>query len=241
MAREWPGGGTDTDKVVVASYAAIEGLTTLSVGMFIARDGEGGNSSGRMIDKGNAFQLYNLSPTYRFFALKWASTNGEWSIPRPSATAYHYLLWTYSYSSTTNDPIGYLDGFAQTVTEVTTPVGTATDSDVGQAVTIGNIIDTRSWDGRIAHVAIWNRILTADEARYLCAVAPNAPQDDDSLVNGLVFYLSLDTDTSPEPNEASPSDTGTVTNTVYVAGPNMFVPDTGGGGAFPGLGGLIVR
>lgn len=241
MARSFPGGNTDTDKVVVSSYSDIESLSTLSVGLWVARAGEGGNSSGRMVDKGNAFQLYNLSPTYRFFALKWATTNGEWSIPRPSATVFHHLLWTYSYSSTTNDPVCYVDGILQSVTEVATPVGTATDSDVGQAVTIGNIIDARCWNGSLDHIAIWNRILTADEARFLWAVKASSAQDDDSLATGLVFYMPLGIG-SPEPNEFAGGNTGTVTGTSAVAGPTLFNSDAGGGaGAFPGLGGMIVR
>lgn len=243
MARDYPGGNTDTDKVVVGQYAAINNLSAFTLNLHSWRDGNGGNSAGAMMLKDNGFYTHTTTTVYRFQALRWSGAQGLWSIARPSGIFWHSIIWAYSYSSTTNDPTAYVDGEQVVVTEVTTPTGTATLDDSGNDLIIGNNSDVRCWDGRLEQAIIWNRIITADEARYIHAVRADTPQDDDSLFSGVVLYVPMDANTSPEPNDATgqSAHTGTVTGTSYIGGASFFTPDTGGSGAFPGLGGMIVR
>jgi len=62
----------------------------------------------------------------------------------------------YIFSSTDNDPIMYLNGVSQTVTEVYTPVGTY-GTEAGSAVYIGdNQFSNRAFDGQITGVRLYD-------------------------------------------------------------------------------------
>jgi len=56
----------------------------------------------------------------------------------------------------------YLDGVAQTVTETSTPVGTLVTT--ASAPFIGNRSGgDRGWDGHLAEIGVWDRLLSAGE------------------------------------------------------------------------------
>jgi hypothetical protein len=86
---------------------------------------------------------------------------GAWSIAKPSTGAWHNLVVTYDYGATTNDPVIYLNGVSQTVTERQAPSGSPTND--ASTLRLGaNATPGEYHDGRFAEFAIWNRILSAD-------------------------------------------------------------------------------
>lgn len=115
----------------------------------------------------------------------WSTTDGKWSIAKPSTGAWVHIGHTYDWTSTTNDPIIYQNGVSQTITERVTPAGSAVNSNTG--FWIGSEAGaSQFFDGRIAELAIWNRILTADEMAALAdGFAPSF------FRRGLVFYTPL--------------------------------------------------
>lgn len=119
------------------------------------------------------------------FGAKRSTTDGAWSIPKPSTGAWLNHIVTYDWSSTANDPVIYINGASQSITERSTPNGTPVNTST--ALYLGSEANGgQYWDGRIAEVAIWNRILTTDEATAIGkGFSPSF------FKNGLVFYTPL--------------------------------------------------
>lgn len=122
---------------------------------------------------------------------------------------------TYDGSSTSNDPIIYVDGVDQgALTEATTPVGTLDTS--GFSLRIGNE-PSSGWDmdGAIMHAAIYERILTPGEMGMLAKGLNPArlrPK----------FYAQLVGRHSPELDWFTGA-TGTLTGTTFRDGePRVF-------------------
>lgn len=108
---------------------------------------------------------------------------GVWSITKPSNGAWYNYTVTYDNTSTSNDPIVYINGVAQTTTERVTPTGTPNNNST--ALYIGSEANTgQYWDGKIAELAMWNRILSAEEVAQIGAKAYSPL----FVKRGLVFY-----------------------------------------------------
>jgi hypothetical protein len=95
---------------------------------------------------------------------------GQWKTPDNSIALnqwYHVLL-LYNISSDTNDPIIYINGVKQAVTEFQAPGGTPTD-DAGTTMAIGNVAANvnRGFDGTIDDVRVYNRELSVSEVKQL--------------------------------------------------------------------------
>jgi hypothetical protein len=104
------------------------------------------------------------------FIASFSGGDGKWHTPSGS---HSFKRWThvaasYDRSSPANLPRLYLDGVMQTLTTVTTPAGTWTNN--AQPLTIGNgLSGTRTFNGLLDEVRIYDRILTAGEIAALAA------------------------------------------------------------------------
>ena len=116
-----------------------------------------------------------------FYSSTFATSLGVWRTGTGTispATWYHIAL-TYNASSTSNNPIIYINGVSKTVTETTTPVGVV-QAITGGSIYIGNnAAKNVDYDGKLADVRTYNAILTA--AQVL------------SLYNAGAFTASFDT------------------------------------------------
>ncbi len=137
--------------------------------------GYGEISFGRIFFKGSdasndaSTQLFLINSTgqkelklYR----SWDGANGQWTITPIELDTWYNFVVTYNEDSVANNPIMYLNGVSKTVTEAVTPSGSVV-SDAANNLYIGSRVTDREFDGRIAEVAIWDVILTADEAAIL--------------------------------------------------------------------------
>ncbi len=168
----------------------------------------GGGAVGKVVlswnDSSGNSMLNKSAGTYNF-SKGWSSTSGEWSISRPSINVWHHIVVTYNGSSASNNPIIYVDGSAQSVTPVTTPVGTLNTTDAS-AYWIGNreSDSTKNWSGNLAEFGIWDRILTPDEVLSLSKYASPL-----FLPLGLVLYIPLIRDSIDLISSKIPTLTGT--------------------------------
>ena len=93
--------------------------------------------------------------------------NGEW---KTTTTSVHlnintFVAITYNSNSVSNDPIIYINGVPESISEIKTPTGTR-ESDISSLVTIGcnsSVSPTRTFDGIIKSEGMLNRILSAEE------------------------------------------------------------------------------
>lgn len=122
------------------------------------------------------------------------SGRSSWSIAKPSTGSWHHLLITYDGSSSSNDPIFYINGNVESSTERVAPSGTITAPST--ALYVGSENGSGQFhDGRLAEFAIWNRVLTAGEASALGkGFSPLFSP------NGLKFYSPLIGEKSTEPD-----------------------------------------
>jgi hypothetical protein len=126
----------------------------------------------------------------RLYSNRYDVAPGEWRSTTTTITtgSWFHVVACYNHSNTTNDPIMYINGVAQSVTEEGTPAGTL-NSELGTHVVVGNvntITEPYTWgfDGQIFDARIYDRIITAAEALTLY----NSGVPDPSLVtDGLVF------------------------------------------------------
>lgn len=144
-----------------------------------------------------------------------AVTDGSWNIAEPSTGSWHHLCITRNGSSSTNDPIFYLDGTTPALTEV---VGGAGAVDSGTTpYRIGNTDDgDRVFDGSIAEVAGWTSELSAGNVASLYNSGSGARAD--SIGVAPQFYFTLCGNASPEPEEMGGT-AGTVTGTAVTSHP----------------------
>jgi len=123
-----------------------------------------------------AVTLRAMTPSvsgYRLqFLRRWSSAVGIWNTTNDiSVNAWHHVAVTYSRSSTSNDPLIYIDGTSVAVTETVAPSGsgqTGVDT-MSVGITLGALYP---WSGRIAHTAVWSTILTQDEITLLATEYP---------------------------------------------------------------------
>lgn len=180
-------GSTATDRVNT-NYSTDSSLRSFSFWAY--RTADGGGNLGRMFDKitgGSSTESFindtSSSGIYTYERV-FSTTTGKWRIVRPSADAWHHIVITFDSSSVNNDPIIYVDGVSASVTEISTPVGTAnTNSD---PYIIGNrgSDKARCWAGYIDDFRIYNRILTQAEVTSLYNSGDER--------NGLVLHLDFD-------------------------------------------------
>jgi concanavalin A-like lectin/glucanase superfamily protein len=123
--------------------------------------------------------------------------------------------WIFRYDNTNvaNDPVVWVNGAVPSgFGLVTRTTGTATPGTSN--MDIGGVPATaRSFNGLMAEVAIWNRLLSDEEALNVMANLPAA------VPSGRVMYLPLCGLVSPEPNLDKPANTGAVNTTLGVPHP----------------------
>ena len=157
------GTGT-TDRIQTATSRAWPTLVTISVWTY--RNGAGGANFGTIMQHSGAIHYLrnNEGSTVMQFNVVWVTNTGTWTFPRPSTGVWSHICVAYDGSLTTNTPVCYLDGVSQTVTNTSPPQGSinATAGTFG----LGNRASDNAvvWDGMLAEWAMWNRVLTADEA-----------------------------------------------------------------------------
>lgn len=195
-SREFDGVGAK----LTTSLSAHAAKRTYSLWTY--RRGDGGGGFGRMFDKRTAGSevetFHNRASgsangnTY-MYTRTFSGTSGFWTIPRPSANAWHHLCVVYEAVAGSNPAI-YTDGVQQAVTGGPTSGSPVTNAD---AYVIGNRgnDNARAWDGRLAEFAIWNELLSAAECGALARGASPASIRADKLV----AYWPLWGSASPEP------------------------------------------
>lgn len=186
-------GGTTEDVIQYGYLPQVSNLTNKTLSAWIYVDAFDATSI--RIIMYNASQVAGtrlyLSNTKLVFSDPFTTSGGLWIETNANtftSGAWHNVVVTYNRSSTANDPIIYIDGSVQALTEFTAPVGTAMD-ETGGEFQIGNTKNTAgvyvaAFDGKIFDARVYKRILTAAEVTELY----NAGTPDTSLVtDGLVF------------------------------------------------------
>lgn len=177
-APVYPGGAEYdglTSIISISNQAAINS-TVFSFGCWTRAESLGESSAGRIMDHATGWSLRTTAGTpegYRFLAVGWDTTDGQWDISVLTFDVWAHVAVTYDASSTANIPVMYYNGVSQAISPTSdiTPVGTFT---MGTgALTIGNIpAATRTWDGQLAECFYYDRILSAAEINQIAFRGP---------------------------------------------------------------------
>jgi len=151
------------------------GTSQMTISAWIYKTGHGGDSDkGRIVQFGGtgAIQFYTSNTNRLYFRTHWdGGSNGRWHTATSTITLNEWIHVAVSYSgggsAPGSDPVLYINGIAQSITEDTTPTGdwrgiTASDCYIGNKQTAD-----AAWEGNLADIAIWNKILTADEIKAI--------------------------------------------------------------------------
>jgi len=175
MAVEF-GGHSTTDAINFGYIPHLANLTQRSVSVWIYLDSDSptgfygiacwGVNYLTMIKPDRRAQVYNVHPGG-------GGVYGIWLSPVNSVplTAWTHIVFTHDLSTATNDPIIYINGASQTLTESSTPAG-AVGSETGDEFVIGNAHYAgneygSALDGKLKDVRVYDRILSAAEVTAL--------------------------------------------------------------------------
>jgi len=212
----------NNDYVNLGSDASIENIFAGgggTISAWINPSGWGENDYGRILDKsadvdaGNGWALEVTSSGDLRFEHGFETQRGGWEAQGAiTLNTWQHVVVVYDNTDTANDPLMYINGVLQTVTQDSsggTPSGTAS-SDAGQDLIMGNFVSSgadstqRTFDGSIDEVGIYNRMLTPAEIDALFntgIIANDTDVDGDALSAILVSgpsngTLALNTDGS---------------------------------------------
>jgi hypothetical protein len=176
---EWDGTDTAVNIGTAATWDAIIGNDTsggstqqMSFSMWVYKTGDGdGGSNQRLIDFGGDVLILNSTGEAITFRTYWTPGYVDWYTPASSFSlnTWAHIVLTYDANSTSNVPVMYVDGAAVALTHSgNAPSGawsgiTLSDCKIGSFA--GS--DAYTFQGNMADVAVWNKILTADEVSAL--------------------------------------------------------------------------
>ena len=189
------------------------GLTTtfspqITICMWILADSQGveTETQARMLNKGSSyhFRLNGATSRLRFHRnfTGVGSVNGQWRTSDGTivfGTLYHVAV-TYDDSDLANDAVFYIDGVVSATTEIAAPVGTPDSAGGNTRIANTNIGATRTFDGLLDDVRIYDRVLSAAEIRTIFQT-----RGVDGIVEGLQLrYTFME---RPVPSPATGTDT----------------------------------
>lgn len=175
--------GTGTTDRLLAPSLAYDTFSTYSVWAY--RNGAGGANFGTIFQDPGPRRILRNSDAAGVMQvqIQYDSTTGVWTFPRPGTGVWAHFLITHV-GDATNAPVCYLNGTSQTVTQTTAPAGSLVTT--ATAMSFGNRASDNAvvWDGMLAELARWNRVLSAGE---IDALADGVPPSD--IARGLVQYF----------------------------------------------------
>jgi hypothetical protein len=216
MARDFANtaGSPNIDYIVYSGVPPVAGLGTVSVAIRLAGDSDCPNY-GTIIDvtgAGGASGIFlgrNGGGSSLYAAFRNGSAAPIQTFPFTFDGTFRSVVVTWD-GSATPKTVAYVDGVAQTVTGAAgahTTIGTVTAFRISSPAGI-------RWNGRIADLGIYNRVLTADEAAMHAdgAACTQFPR-------GLICHVNAIRDV----HDIAGGLTGTITGTTVAAHPRIYL------------------
>lgn len=152
------------------------GTSKMTFAAWIRKVGDGGGSGfGRIFGFGRdltdaQIAIYTNASEQVYFKTDWNSSSNIWGITNGlfSLNEWVHLVITYDATSTSNDPIFYINGTAQSLVTNASPAGSWNGIATSLNCFVGNdAVGSTGWQGHLADVAVWNTILTSTDVAAL--------------------------------------------------------------------------
>lgn len=207
-----------TDLITVAANARINDLSPLTI-LCWQRPVNTGEVAGRYIDKGGNTAWFIVTGGHDFRVL--FSGNDVLRTTQSSqnpANTWTHLAATWDGSTNGTGIRLYANGVEVTSYSATGNATGSRDSDAAADLIIGNnAAASRTYNGRISHLQIYNRELSAGEITTLM-------HKPGKILSGCVGYWPLFGVASPEPDWSGGGLNGTLTGTSVADGPPVGPP-----------------
>jgi len=144
-------------------------------------DTVGESNYGQLYFKGlTTNEIYYNGTTNLRIEAGFDTQHGSWTFPCGTG-AWNHVAVTYDNSSTSNDPVAYVNGSSVSVTEINTPSGSASSDAANSLYLGGNGSGGYTWDG---HVEEFRMSTTARSADWLKFLHANMNEADNELTWG---------------------------------------------------------
>ncbi len=150
--------------------SGLTGPNVVTVSAWINPRGWGESQMGRIAQSQTTFWIFYLfgnpggvNPNSLAFWSGWGTREGSWSSPSASIelNQWQHVAVTYDGTAVNNDPKMYINSALQGLTEYANPEGAR---EAAGSVYLGNnSLGTRTFDGKIDDVRIYNRVLAYNE------------------------------------------------------------------------------
>ena len=156
------GSDTSIDNIFDTNGASVEAW------VYVDSDGE--NNEGRIYDKAQWYLYVNSEAASKVkvtFHQNFSGDDGTWTTTTTAITVatWTHVVLTYDADAVANNPILYINGVTEALTEASTPVGTR-DTDAANNLYIGNnATPNRAFDGKMSRTRLYTGILTAAQIR----------------------------------------------------------------------------
>lgn len=145
-----------TNLLTVCGWVFARGMGELNFGAILVLDEASNSILLRHNNSANTLELVSIGP----------SPDGRWTFPATDGQ-WNAVAIRYDGSSSTNNPEARVGFATVTVTEIGAPGGVMVAPNTGYC--IGNRSSQAwTWDGMLAHIQIFNRILTDGEMDQAC-------------------------------------------------------------------------
>lgn len=173
----YDGAGSGGGAVYWTAKSKNRGLLVYTVEAIINMTGGGGGNAGtyfRNTDNTNTMmtlRCWDGSANSISFTHRFTIQSPTWRITGLTAGVTYHIVVSYDANNTSNVPTMYVNGRSVSYTTFASPSGTA-DAVSDTQYIVGNInqtgnVGTRTWQGDINYVNMWNRILTPTEVKQL--------------------------------------------------------------------------
>lgn len=199
-----------TNRVNITSVAAQNNLTQSSSAAWIFVRGAGGNNAGRFFHKANTaagwHSCYVASSGTINFSAAWSGANALWVGSNFKVGEWMFVVWTYDNTSTSNNPVLYVNGVSQNVTVNTAPSGTVTADDANMCIGNRSSDNGRGFDGYISKLMYFNKVLSQAEVTLLYQ---------GQIPSGLIAYHKLDEGSGTTTIDQTGNANGSITGATY--------------------------
>ncbi len=181
------------DFINAGSSESLDNLTQKTVSVWVQPTGIDLISS-YIIQKATdpfGWSLTLLSSYNVQFNARWSVTASWYTLSRIPSNQWTHIVVTYDNTSTSNDPIFYVNGMATSSIEQTAPTGTHVNESAYDVRLGGSDNSFRQYIGTLDDVRIYNRILSADEIQKLYKAGEGVTVTADPFVSPFVCGNSV--------------------------------------------------
>jgi hypothetical protein len=179
------GNAAGTSKLENVAADVLDGSNDVTICAWVYPVGQGENGAGIVValdEDGSGVWIQHYAGSTLAFVAVFGGNDGAWTFPVPY-NQWSPIVVVYDKSSTMTAPAFRVNFASADDTPVSSPNGSLPVVNAGYCV--GNFEDgSATWDGRIAHVQIFNRILSDTESDD-CLRRPG------SVTNGLRLWLPM--------------------------------------------------